>query len=256
MRQLFVTFVECTGYETEHSILFFYLQISDCQQEINFLVKYTNFSWFIQQFVVHLQWVILPTEPKADTPQKRNNAMTTKVSFIDPMQVKVETEDGCTYILGHTNDANFLIEKQGDGRYSRCVAALFDQYYDRHGSAQSIGVIAGCMQNNKLYPFSWVRLDKDKERERIGERIKELRKEQRLDAKELALRAGIDAGNLSKIERGQFSVGIDILNKIAAALNMRVDFVPINEGHGLTPHGEPPMYGDTHAPQNIPFGSD
>jgi len=69
-------------------------------------------------------------------------------------------------------------------------------------------------------------IDRDKERERIGNRIKELRKEQDLDAKALAQRVGIDAGNLSRIEQGKFSVGIDILNKIASALNMRIDFVP------------------------------
>ena len=71
--------------------------------------------------------------------------------------------------------------------------------------------------------------DRDKERERIGNRIKELRKEKDIDAKTLAKRIGIDAGNLSRIEQGKFSVGIDILNKIASALNMRIDFVPQNK---------------------------
>ena len=68
--------------------------------------------------------------------------------------------------------------------------------------------------------------DRGKERERIGRRIKELRNQQNIDAKTLAQRVGIDAGNLSRIEQGKFSVGLDILCKIASALNMRIDFVP------------------------------
>ena len=74
--------------------------------------------------------------------------------------------------------------------------------------------------------------DRDKERERIGNRIKELRKEQNMDAKTLAQKIGIGAGNLSRIEQGKFSVGIDILNKIASVLQMKIDFVPLNpNGH-------------------------
>lgn len=154
--------------------------------------------------------------------------MTTKVTFLDPTQVKVETTDGDTYILGYPDSMNYQIEHNMDGYFSKCVAALFDKYYD--GSERSIwGPIALGMLRARIDPFTWTLLDKDKERERIGKRIKELRKEQKMDAKELAQRAGIDAGNLSKIEQGRFSVGIDILNKIAAALKTKIDFVPKEE---------------------------
>ncbi|MBR4840723.1 MAG: helix-turn-helix transcriptional regulator [Paludibacteraceae bacterium] len=65
----------------------------------------------------------------------------------------------------------------------------------------------------------------DTERLRIGARIRELRRKQNIDAKTLALRAGIDASNLSRIEQGHYSVGLDILAKIANALNAQINIV-------------------------------
>ena len=150
--------------------------------------------------------------------------MATKVEFIDPKRVKVETSEGDTFILGYTDTMNYQIEEKWDGFYSKCVSGLFDKYYN--GDRGTIwGPIAAGMLRNCLVPFEWVLVDRDKERIRIGNRIKELRKEQGLDAKELAQKIGIDAGNLSRIEQGRFSVGFDILNKIASIFNMRVDFI-------------------------------
>ena len=93
-----------------------------------------------------------------------------------------------------------------------------------------MGPILRGMYRNQLNPFFWVMPDKNMERVRIGNRIKEIRKAQGMDAKTLAQKVGIDAGNLSRIEQGYFSVGIDTLCKIAAVLNMTVDFVPIKQG--------------------------
>ena len=67
--------------------------------------------------------------------------------------------------------------------------------------------------------------DKYDERKRIGERIKELRKKRNIDAKTLAYRIGIDASNLSRIEQGHYSVGLDILSRIAYALGAKIDLV-------------------------------
>ena len=39
--------------------------------------------------------------------------------------------------------------------------------------------------------------------------------------------AGIDAANLSRIENGKYSVGIDILSKIAAVLGKKIDLVDL-----------------------------
>jgi DNA-binding XRE family transcriptional regulator len=151
--------------------------------------------------------------------------MATKVFFIDPLRVQVETSEGDVYILGYSDNMNYQYEQIKDGCFTKCVAFIFDKYYS--GSEESIwSEILNEMYNRKIRPFTWVICDRDKERIRLGSRIKELRKERGMDAKELAQKIGIDAANLSRIEQGRFSVGIDILNKIAGVMNMSLDFVP------------------------------
>ncbi len=63
------------------------------------------------------------------------------------------------------------------------------------------------------------------ERERIGKRIAELRKQRGLSQVKLAELAGIDPGHIARIELGRYSTGIDILAKIGHALGCRVDFI-------------------------------
>ena len=65
------------------------------------------------------------------------------------------------------------------------------------------------------------------DRARLGTRIREIREEREIEARDLAKLAGIDAANLSRIENGKYSVGLDILSKIAAALGKKVDFVDL-----------------------------
>ena len=69
--------------------------------------------------------------------------------------------------------------------------------------------------------------DRHGERIRIGSRIRQIREERNMEARDLAKLAGIDAANLSRIENGKYSVGIDILSKIAAALGKKIDFVDL-----------------------------
>jgi hypothetical protein len=64
-----------------------------------------------------------------------------------------------------------------------------------------------------------------KDRTRIGGRIRQIREDRGMEARDLARLAGIDAANLSRIEKGKYSVGLDILSKIAAALGKKIDFV-------------------------------
>ena len=67
------------------------------------------------------------------------------------------------------------------------------------------------------------------DRARIGNRIKQIREERGIEARELARLVGINAANLSRIEKGRYSVGFDILSKIATALGKKVEFVDINQ---------------------------
>lgn len=68
-------------------------------------------------------------------------------------------------------------------------------------------------------------LDKVGERTRIGSRIKEIREKKGMEAKRLAEIADIDAANLCRIEQGKYSVGLDVLSKIANALGAKVELV-------------------------------
>ena len=69
--------------------------------------------------------------------------------------------------------------------------------------------------------------DRQCERTRIGSRIRQIREERGIEARDLAKLAGVDAANLSRIENGKYSVGIDILSKIAASLGKKIDLVDL-----------------------------
>lgn len=66
---------------------------------------------------------------------------------------------------------------------------------------------------------------KQQTRERIGQRIKALRTEQKLTQGELAERARLQLTHISRIEAGKYSVGIDTLSAIANVLGKQLDFV-------------------------------
>jgi DNA-binding XRE family transcriptional regulator len=68
--------------------------------------------------------------------------------------------------------------------------------------------------------------DRQGERTRIGKKIRQIRDEKGIEAKDLAKLANIDAANLSRIEQGKYSVGLDILSKLAFVLGYHIDFVP------------------------------
>lgn len=63
------------------------------------------------------------------------------------------------------------------------------------------------------------------ERERIGKRIAEIRKEKGLTQDELADAAGINRTNVAKLERGKYNVGYDILSNVVDALECKVDLI-------------------------------
>lgn len=62
-------------------------------------------------------------------------------------------------------------------------------------------------------------------REYIGKRIAEERAKLGLSQRDLAGIAGYDPATIAKIELGRWSVGIDVLGRIADAMGLRVDLV-------------------------------
>lgn len=67
------------------------------------------------------------------------------------------------------------------------------------------------------------------ERERIGQRIAQLRTSHGMTQTQLAEKTGIQRTHITRIESGRYSVGIDLLQKIAEALGMKVDFIESGE---------------------------
>ena len=78
----------------------------------------------------------------------------------------------------------------------------------------------------------------EQERQRIGQRIAELRRvvewtdehgihRKGMTQNEMAARCGIFQSNLARIEGGKYATTVDILSSIADVLGMKVDFVSI-----------------------------
>lgn len=62
-------------------------------------------------------------------------------------------------------------------------------------------------------------------RQRIGRRIREIRGTLSLTQQELAERTGIQQCHIARIEAGKYSVGLDVLQRIADVFGMNVDFI-------------------------------
>jgi len=63
------------------------------------------------------------------------------------------------------------------------------------------------------------------DRERMGNRIREIRMKKGLTAEQLAQMTGLRQQSISRIEMGKFSTGIDILGKIASALDCDIEMI-------------------------------
>ena len=68
-------------------------------------------------------------------------------------------------------------------------------------------------------------MNKEQERERIGQRIADLRKAKGMTQQGLADIVGMQRNHISRIEAGKYSVGFDTLQAIAEALGMTVDII-------------------------------
>ena len=159
----------------------------------------------------------------------------TKCKFVSRDRVTVETPQGDSFTLGLSGVIPFEFQEQ----HSQLIAALFDKYYHGDPSVIMGPILRGMYQYGCWASIFWYGPDRGNERERIGARIKSLRMERRMDAQDVAQLADIDASNLSRIEKGKYSAGLDILCRIAAAMDCHVDIVPnsnqINMAGHITP---------------------
>lgn len=70
----------------------------------------------------------------------------------------------------------------------------------------------------------------------VGPKIRQLRKERKLTQTELASRIGIQQSDLSRMEKGEYRVSLDILFKILAVFNVSIsDFFDDVAKESMTP---------------------
>lgn len=103
----------------------------------------------------------------------------------------------------HVIDESDFAGVDGALRLATCLRELSEWLYQEHREI--------------LFP------DKEQARRSLGERIKRLRTEQGFTQEQLAERVGITKSNICNIEAGKYSVGFDILIKIATALGTKLE---------------------------------
>lgn len=119
--------------------------------------------------------------------------------------LNAQTRNEELYWLEVLFDKNFSTDKES------MIENIWRDSY-KFGIGNILAISCGTRNNDRL---------------RIGKRIREIRETRGLEAKDLAKLAGIDASNLSRIENGKYSVGLDILTKIAIALGKKIDFIDL-----------------------------
>ncbi len=144
----------------------------------------------------------------------------TKIIFKDNATINVVARDGETFIL----KSHLPVPKENQREIAKSLAYYFDENFSEDKASMVYWVLMKMMANAG-FSFSYVGSDRSEERERIGAKIRQLREDKGIEARHLAMMANIDAANLSRIEKGKYSVGLDILTKIANALGVKVDLV-------------------------------
>ncbi len=144
-------------------------------------------------------------------PIKKNSAL-----------VRVELSSGEVYLIGFWGLA-FVEAPEIYGRILQHMIDSFEASEETDLKSYLQGIYSRAKDDSLLYVIP----ETIGERERIGRMIRDLRTAKGLEAKKLATIANIDPANISRIEQGKYSVGSDILCRIAAALDSRVEIVPI-----------------------------
>lgn len=136
-------------------------------------------------------------------------------------EVEFRTTQGEVYILGLPTD-KYLEERTFLSHMISNALPNNNGYLGEDDIPIVLDRIAEYFMVKPLY----FKRDKNHERVRIGSSIRTIREKKNIEAKELAMKADMDAANLSRIEKGKFSTGIDTLGKIASALDSKIEIIP------------------------------
>ena len=146
-----------------------------------------------------------------------------RAQILDDHYVEVQTQDGEIFRI--LSD----IAKYDSDEYKAYVLHLIEFIFDRNFSddkEKMVNRIHRDMILNAVHSLGMDSGNRQSERQRIGQRIRELREAKKMEARDLAILTGIDAANLSRIEQGKYSTGIDILSRICVVLDAHLDLVP------------------------------
>ena len=146
-----------------------------------------------------------------------------RAQILDRYFVEVQTPDGELFKI--MSD----IAKYDSDEYKAYVLHLIEFIFDRNFSddkEQMVNRISRDFLLNAVPSKGMDSGNRQAERVRIGKRIKELREAKKMEARDLALLTGIDAANLSRIEQGKYSTGVDILSRICVILDAHLDLIP------------------------------
>ena len=146
-----------------------------------------------------------------------------RAQIIDDHLVEVQTPDGEIFQIISNLGA------YSSGEYRDFELHLIEFIFDRNFSddkEQMINRICWEFIRNGVHSMGMSSGNRQSERARIGKRIKELREAHKMEARDLALLTGIDAANLSRIEQGKYSTGVDILSRICVVLDAHLDLIP------------------------------
>ena len=146
-----------------------------------------------------------------------------RAQILDDHYVEVQTQDGEIFRI--LSD----IAKYDSDEYKAYVLHLIEFIFDRNFSDDKEKMVNRIHRDMILNAVNSLGMDsgnRQSERQRIGQRIRELREAKKMEARDLAILTGIDAANLSRIEQGKYSTGIDILSRICVVLDAHLDLVP------------------------------
>lgn len=149
-----------------------------------------------------------------------------KAQILDDYRVEVQAPDGELFEI--FSDIGKYDSKETQAYFLHLCEWIFDKNFSEDKETMINRIWRDMMINGVDY-MGMDNGNRSAERIRIGARIRELREKKNMEARDLALLAGIDAANLSRIEQGKYSTGLDILSRIAHILGAKIDLVTTEE---------------------------
>lgn len=150
---------------------------------------------------------------------------TTTAEISSNKMVVVTTQDGEVYSMYSD------IGKYSDSKTREYILDVIEKIFDKNFSEdkeQMIRDVKADFFQNGINCLGINSGSRHGNRIRIGQSIRKLREDKHMEAKELARLAGIDAANLSRIEQGKYSTGVDVLVRIAVVLDAHLDIIANN----------------------------